>query len=191
MFVPPSFWAYIFQSTLPAGGATVCDEFQVRYHKVISIHAPRGGSDVLGYAWPRCPKQFQSTLPAGGATIKDLRTMAILYEFQSTLPAGGATRNLPATYRRNQHFNPRSPRGERLDVRTAYEVVHRDISIHAPRGGSDLFSDKGDARRCAEFQSTLPAGGATRHRPRAFALKPISIHAPRGGSDALTLPGWP
>ena len=58
---------YVFQSTLPAGGATY--EFQrcgIRYR--ISIHAPRGGSDNTYLAYEHLTNGFQSTLPAGGAT---------------------------------------------------------------------------------------------------------------------------
>ena len=57
-----------------------------------------------------------------------------------------------------------------------------DISIHAPRTGSDaapqhryLFLTK--------FQSTLPARGATFDTPPTFTQEAISIHAPRTGSD--------
>ena len=35
------------------------------------------------------------------------------------------------------YFNPRSPWGERPEV-VVKRVVQRGISIHAPRGGSDL-----------------------------------------------------
>ena len=63
----------------------------------------------------------------------------------------------------SQSFNPRSPRGERLGW---------------PRGQFCGF----------EFQSTLPAWGATQEahgEPRAFG---VSIHAPRVGSDHLQSP---
>ena len=38
----------------------------------------------------------------------------------------------------------------------------------------------------AEFQSTLPVGGATPSRPRSSKKWAISIHAPRGGSDIVS-----
>ena len=38
---------FIFQSTLPVGGATAMSEFVARM-QAISIHAPRGGSDIIG-----------------------------------------------------------------------------------------------------------------------------------------------
>ena len=53
------------------------------------------------------------------------------------------------------YFNPRSPRGERL-YRTI-DYATQEISIHAPRGGSDRkFMHR--ARIKMIFQSTLPAG---------------------------------
>ena len=100
-----------FQSTLPVGGATtVYDNTGVV--RTISIHAPRGGSDIEYWGKPQIPvdfnprspwgerlrkikmggKQnaFQSTLPVGGATlVVGLRKMPL--GFQSTLPVGGAT----------------------------------------------------------------------------------------------------
>ena len=64
------------------------------------------------------------------------------------------------TWRRT-HFNPRSPQGERLIPYLAVTQVG-NISIHAPRRGSDL-----------------------RQTTRSLAIK-ISIHAPRRGSDQYT-----
>ena len=55
-------------------------------------------------------------------------------------------------------FNPRSPRGERP-------------------GPVRLKSGQ------AKFQSTLPAGGATKDLLPDMDWLAISIHAPRGGSD--------
>ena len=56
------------------------------------------------------------------------------------------------------YFNPRSPRGER------------------PYGDLILFA-------LFQFQSTLPARGATIETEKYFESLPISIHAPREGSD--------
>ena len=125
-------------------------------HK-ISIHAPREGSDDYGK-------------PTYGPA-----------EFLSTLPARGATKIPPLTLRGASYFYPRSPRGERrgtgctssapcsflstLPARGATQDSDisdytEDISIHAPREGSDAF-------QFSQGQSP----------PR------ISIHAPREGSD--------
>ena len=78
------------------------------------------------------------------------------------------------------YFNPRSPWGERhnLDL-----LCHRrtDFNPRSPWGerrGMPEWIDYG-----AEFQSTLPVGGATCQRRPDNHKHPISIHAPRGGSD--------
>ena len=55
--------------------------------------------------------------------------------FQSTLPARGATASAAHPHS-HINFNPRSPHGERLAQRLHRRVVG-DISIHAPRTGSD------------------------------------------------------
>ena len=63
----PNSCAQTFQSTLPAGEATINKPWALSTN-MISIHASRGGSDLsllvnLDLSWP-----FQSTLPAGEAT---------------------------------------------------------------------------------------------------------------------------
>ena len=101
--------------------------------------------------------------------------------FQSTLPTGGATCKVFRQCHGHKYFNPRSPRGER-PVHFKSGKYGLDISIHAPRGGSDVTT-------CAPqfieslFQSTLPAGGATPVCALCRWHNAISIHAPRGGSD--------
>ena len=125
-------------------------------------------------------------------------------------------------------FNPRSPHGERRDSKsfasrvwnisihaprtgsdaaTARNVDDGVISIHAPRTGSDVIN-KIRANSAVQFQSTLPARGATflplpalaratHFNPRSphgerpasppprLQPKLISIHAPRTGSDGF------
>ena len=141
-----------FQSTLPAWGATFCQPIYEAW-LTISIHAPRVGSDRrLLLPTRRCA--FQSTLPAWGATTTNT-IFSVSFK----------------------NFNPRSPRGERricCVIRTA-----PDISIHAPRVGSDL-SSFAVVVASTVFQSTLPAWGATRRltaRPSATAFQ-------------STLPAW-
>ena len=100
--------------------------------------------------------------------------------FQSTLLVGGAT-------------------AYGMDASTAYQ-----ISIHAPRGGSDSYSSNILSAQAhfnprspwgerpaikllnlllITFQSTLPVGGATSNQRQKSTDIAISIHAPRGGSD--------
>ena len=102
------------------------------------------------------------------------------------------------------YFNPRSPCGERLRLRLQCRQW-KDISIHAPRVGSDCIANvPADRKRyfnprspCGErlrthngkalmqvFQSTLPVWGATRLAFFEGPMDIISIHAPRVGSDS-------
>ena len=132
-----------------------------KIHHSISIHAPRGGSDVCTrlctiyknlYFYPRSPwgerhQGYRDGLAQGR-------------KFLSTLPVGGATgwrcKNSLSVW----HFYPRSPWGERPGR------MKHTMSF-------------------AKFLSTLPVGGATyiTYDTRYYAID-ISIHAPRGGSDS-------
>ena len=78
-------------------------------------------------------------------------------------------------------FNPRSPHGER---RYYDDFLHLtdEISIHAPRMGSD-FPSLTVMLDSFVFQSTLPAWGATDLMVLESFCSIISIHAPRMGSD--------
>ena len=60
------------------------------------------------------------------------------------------------------------------------------ISIHAPRTGSDA-PRPALAIPTKKFQSTLPARGATSGQQSQQSAPAISIHAPRTGSDASTI----
>ena len=62
------------------------------------------------------------------------------------------------------------------------ELQKINISIHAPREGSDETSSK-QISQTAQFLSTLPARGATPAGEYAPPGAGISIHAPREGSD--------
>ena len=171
-----------FQSTLPVWGATSLAADTIPAIAVISIHAPRVGSDKNSQTVFCGQSGFQSTLPVWGATSRRW--------------SGGA---------QGEHFNPRSPCGERrqLGQRPAHSqpefqstlpvwgaTGHPDqpagnghISIHAPRVGSDNLQVILDDN-VATFQSTLPVWGATKDKDNLVGAINISIHAPRVGSDA-------
>ena len=100
--------------------------------------------------------------------------------FQSTLPVGGATRNGRAVIHR-EHISIHAPRGG-SDVDLFHCKTYTAISIHAPRGGSDSIARIGLEAHIV-FQSTLPVGGATNLCDIMSTVVKISIHAPRGGSD--------
>ena len=170
---------------------------------IISIHAPRTGSDPSGSREPAKRKHFNPRSPHGERPICARRKA-----------------------RKSSNFNPRSPHGERHAL-----VIHLGnalrISIHAPRTGSDLGhrerpktatnfnprSPHGERRNSdgvlfvqvtfqstlpargatiletvasshhGRFQSTLPARGATQQFLGKYITDEISIHAPRTGSD--------
>ena len=131
---------------------------QARLNTIISIHAPRTGSDVSRYSrLRRCAISIHAPRTGSDSGSKCGRSIAAV--FQSTLPARGATAAANAADQSPPYFNPRSPHGERL-ARRSYKGFSPDISIHAPRTGSDLpfLSDN----KCHHL---------------------ISIHAPRTGSD--------
>ena len=145
-----------FQPTLPARGATggareraaAPTDFNprsphgerqprltmARRHGPISTHAPRTGSD-----WCNPPYGRQI-----GISTHAPRT-------------GSDKRRLRARFPK-QHFNPRSPHGERPCAAAVFLV---DFS----------------------FQPTLPARGATLRRFDKLVDGRISTHAPRTGSD--------
>ena len=80
----------------------------------ISIHAPRMGSDLVILKFDFSHVVFQSTLPAWGATF-------VMY----------------SCFLSGFDFNPRSPHGERHPPVNRILAVQDEISIHAPRMGSD------------------------------------------------------
>ena len=125
---------FVFQSTLPARGATYGVLYVIILIGDFNPRSPQGERHLFFPPWgvfqldfnPRSPQGerpsqilasctqslFQSTLPARGATL--LTSVAGLPEvFQSTLPARGAT-----PFQRDG-------------------IHHVGISIHAPRKGSD------------------------------------------------------
>ena len=140
----------------PRAGSDGCVRGFLR-NRFISIHAPRAGSDKETDSEIRIPVHFNPRSPCGERPVHVTKS-GTLYRFQSTLPVRGATRPLRFCAASNLHFNPRSPCGERratrrkisccmkfqstLPVRGATINNHilpyiGDISIHAPRAGSD------------------------------------------------------
>ena len=103
--------SYGFQSTLPVRGATGLERSPV-WDDIISIHAPRAGSDNDTLRQVLAVLHFNPRSPCGERLRLQLEEQA-KEEFQSTLPVRGATRNEDGTPKLPKHFNPRSPCGER------------------------------------------------------------------------------
>ena len=171
--------AVTFLSTLPARGATGRLK-HLDVIQVISIHAPREGSDQrLSFRrgkgvdfYPRSPRGER---PEISEKVKQKKA------FLSTLPARGAT--IGPVHRGDcMKISIHAPR-EGSDVRaTVTTSQNKNISIHAPREGSDSpISVSSTAKNYFYPRSPRgerPVGHNHRHRNLT-----ISIHAPREGSD--------
>ena len=126
----------LFQSTLPARGATACQSQTWPHRPHFNPRSPRGERHELAQRIEQIRGKFQSTLPARGATTWISSQAAQTAKFQSTLPSRGATVVSAPLVPGGCHFNPRSPHGER------------------PLSGKTKPSPR-------SFQSTLPVRGAT------------------------------
>ncbi len=102
-----------FQSTPPARAATLASN--IRFRPVdVSIHAARAGGDGRTRSYRPRRSGFQSTPPARAATAPAVSS--------SICP---------------RCFNPRRPRGRRLEHRS-HSYHNPRVSIHAARAGGDL-----------------------------------------------------
>ena len=138
------------------GGATV-SPCKGCVRDVISIHAPRGGSDISQQIRGHLLTNFNPRSPWGerpAGAFWDLSTD----QFQSTLPVGGATSDLSSWITGVKDFNPRSPWGERRPSRGIKSLTSLSQST-LPVGGAT--AKIGSSGYSAKFQSTLPVGGAT------------------------------
>ena len=127
----------------------------------ISIHAPRAGSDIAHKSKFVNTKSISIHAPRAGSDA--------------------GTKNLPQIG--HEHFNPRSPCGERLHQGNRRGFI-ACISIHAPRAGSDdVFPTI--SRVALQFQSTLPVRGATRQKYFIFAVKKFQSTLPVRGATGV------
>ena len=169
---------------------------------LISIHAPRTGSDLTPRNWNAHQKNFNPRSPHGerrlfvGFAAED--SFISIHAPRTGSDCGGS-----GFLARVELISIHAPR-------TGSDAVGREprktetISIHAPRTGSDVFADAhgritahfnprsphgerhgvlGYSPIAFEFQSTLPARGATGGIQHFVPAIAISIHAPRTGSD--------
>ncbi len=171
-----------FQSTLPARGATVSgcqrgtapDYFNPRSphgerlllrvalkRRLISIHAPRTGSDIRTVVECKQNARFQSTLPARGATAAAEKA-GVTIEISIHAPRTGSDKTAVKWMGHANEISIHAPRTGSDDAARCADGRVR-ISIHAPRTGSDEIM-LGDERSSTIFQSTLPARGATMPR---------------------------
>ena len=134
---------------------------------------------------PETGEVFQSTLPVRGATTA-LAKLPPPCKFQSTLPVRGATGWALSAPMKSQFQSTLPVRG--ATTRLRHLALAGDISIHAPREGSDPWTMRPWGVGSG-FQSTLPVRGATCYFRGGPDKAAISIHAPREGSDR-SRPAW-
>jgi len=171
----------IFQSTLPAWGATRRAD-EALDGVPISIHAPRVGSDHSTVLPLTSSLNFNPRSPCGERHYRDY-LKAEVDNISIHAPRVGSDGKSEESRELAENFNPRSPRGERprSGIRAPAAL---SISIHAPRVGSDGVAGQNGAQGTPDFnprsprgerreylwsiplrdtfQSTLPAWGATR-----------------------------
>ncbi len=170
----------IFQSTLPARGAT---------RLVLSAKAPRRHFNPRSPHGERPPAasrrtasaRFQSTLPARGATCCRFCTPSIPRisihaprtgsdstslicqipspDFNPRSPHGERPNAVAVFMRFPPHFNPRSPHGERRRGSFAACAFHSNFNPRSPHGERRVVP--ASSAVSTTFQSTLPARGAT------------------------------
>ena len=176
-----------FQSTLPARGATG-SSILPGCAQLISIHAPRTGSDIRKRGSSAAASTFQSTLPARGATSKAVGNDSRGVLISIHAPRTGSDHEPAAGYCNLRHFNPRSPHGERRPPSTLVQSC-ATISIHAPRTGSDVALRQQPCDRLRISIHAPRTGSDVRWDAKKYRYMRISIHAPRTGSDTDGLRG--
>ena len=170
---------------------------------MISIHAPREGSDSPSCRprprarrnfYPRSPRGerpvasntwmwsrlFLSTLPARGAT-SFCGVFPGKSRFLSTLPARGATSWSSVMGSTCTPFLSTLPARGATSRKRSSISIWPDFYPRSPRG--ERRADRGFTIRYGKFLSTLPARGATQTAAEQAIDTAISIHAPREGSD--------
>ena len=151
---------FVISIHAPREGSDQCEETLRITITVISIHAPREGSDPARSVDPG-EAGISIHAPREGSDLAQDNPAAKNTTFQSTLPARGATK------RGNSMFHALSFQST-LPARGATRQVLYGVQRQ-------------------RFQSTLPVRGATRYNGRTRQSAHISIHAPREGSDTRSI----
>ena len=153
--------------------------FALLIPKIISIHAPRTGSDNASSRRLYPPADFNPRSPHG-ERLRGIVRSTVDSNFNPRSPHGERP---PVSVIRGEHnnFNPRSPHGERLRSCFAGVKMIAFQSTLPARGATGIYrgfisgiihfnprSPHGERQLCSiscrnweQFQSTLPARGAT------------------------------
>ena len=131
-------------------------------------------------------KTFQSTRPARGATTGPGQGRG-LFIVSIHAPRAGRDGSLCSRARSQNGFNPRAPRGARLDVSIVCPVGERFQSTRPARGATRKPLDAWPSFR--GFNPRAPRGARHGGGRLPQPSSAVSIHAPRAGRDRSPLPG--
>ena len=142
----------------------------------VSIHAPRGGRDVVNADELRGQGCFNPRAPWGARHAADQRGIAASM-FQSTRPVGGATgEDAKGTSARDVSIH--APRGGRDAGGQRLKRI-KVVSIHAPRGGRDQVLALSPASR-AGFNPRAPWGARPHLKDHRYNQASFNPRAPWG-----------
>ena len=128
-----------FQSTLPAWGATISMSRPSADHSDFNPRSPHGERRVQ--LIPTCaPALISIHAPRMGSDARPADPDMCPAPISIHAPRMGSDRPVLLSLRPPQYFNPRSPHGERR-VTSRRLKMYNSISIHAPRMGSDRPAD--------------------------------------------------
>ena len=148
--------------------------------RLISIHAPREGSDI-GRLAASAEQRISIHAPREGSDRTICRDITQVWAFLSTLPVRGATgAGAPGSRWRERFLSTLPARGATPFARIL--PLPPAISIHAPREGSDSAVIR-LAAPAEDFYPRSPRGERPTVSQLELAHRSISIHAPREGSD--------
>ena len=149
----------VFQSTLPARGATQSASAFQSGQRYFNPRSPHGERPQYVLDCVPIP-QFQSTLPARGATAADADVRHFAH-ISIHAPRTGSDAAQSIMRARGGYISIHAPRtGSDGRSSMLWSPSSTRISIHAPRTGSDVGPNGGIPTPLV-FQSTLPARGAT------------------------------
>ena len=149
----------------------------------ISIHAPRVGSDDLGVNVHHAPDVISIHAPRVGSDRPRRRHHHLSGPISIHAPRVGSDGKSALWQPVAIYFYPRSPRGERPYLADYFYINKADFYPRSPRGERPTSWRRNTPNK--RFLSTLPAWGATNTHASGSPSQQISIHAPRVGSDSV------
>ena len=129
---------------------------------IISIHAPRTGSDLIYALYNRRYTYFNPRSPHGERPAGDIVEWGGA-DISIHAPRTGSDVDSNGEFKQRCDFNPRSPHGERRLFAKLLINGGENFNPRSPHG--ERLSAAFGAQLASTFQSTLPARGATSQYP--------------------------